>query len=172
MRQIGNEYLSVGIRIPEKVLNGTKNNPDIIPLRQLCVDGCPSSEAVNIREWVTNFSTGSSTQRAAYAVAQKACQEKSVTDFFYDSCVFDVLLTGEPLFSNMAHGVYEEVKKYASRQPRWRNRTQLEQYTRSLVERQQPVIGSGVSLAAQCLHGSVVRTLLFVYIMHIVSFYL
>lgn len=171
IRQINSDYLSVGIRIPEKVLNGTINQPDSSPLRQLCVNSCPDSERVNIAQLLANISTGSSVQKKAYAAAEQTCREKSVTDFFYDSCVFDLLMTGEALFADMANSAFEDVRKFASRQPRWSNRTHLvEYYTKSLPDKQPSPTGSHISSAAVYrLNSSLVRTLLFVYIMHVLS---
>lgn len=175
IRQINNQYLSVGIRIPEAVLNGTMSNPDLSPLRQLCVHSCPASEIVNIGQLLSNVSiSGSTSQRAAYAAAQLSCRENTdVTDFFFDSCVFDLLMTGEELFANMANSAYEDVKKYSSRQPRWSNRTRIEQYTKSVLEGRGRAAASGASLqsSARARHSSLLTlTLLFVYIMHVVSF--
>ena len=171
IRQVNNEYLSVGVRIPEKVLNGTINDPDTRPIRQLCVDNCPIAERVDIAQILTNFSMGTNQQQSLYVAAEKVCKDTLVTDFFFDSCVFDFLMTGQSLFSGMARNAYEDVKKYSSRQPRWSNRTHIAQYTTaaSSIEGQQP-LPKNISSGAQATAGSrLLRTLLFVYIMLITS---
>lgn len=174
IRQINNQYLSVGVRIPEKVLNGTINNLATKDLRQLCINKCPLAERVNIGQLLANISSGSRVQKASYAAAQQTCHEQSVTDFFFDSCVFDLLMTGERSFADMASSAYSDVKKYASRQPRWSNRTHLEQYYTkpSSVDGQRHASThpTQASAAAQkySTH-SLLRTLLFVYIMHVTS---
>lgn len=170
IRQIDNQYLSVGVRMPEKVLNGTIGDPDIPAIRQLCINSCPVAEKVDIVQQLGNISSGTSVQRAAHSKAQKTCREKGVTDFFFDSCVFDLLMTGEELFVNMAASAYQDVKKYASRQPRWSNRTFLVEQTKNSISQTHEPTAEGHSSAKGANSGrSLIRTLLFVYIMHILS---
>ena len=171
IRQINNQYLSVGVRMPEKVLNGTIGNPDMPVIRQLCLNSCPVAERVNIVQQLGNLSSGTSVQRAAHSRAQDTCREKGVTDFFFDSCVFDLLMTGEDLFANMAASAYQDVKKYASRQPRWSNRTSLEQQPKNTISQTDGSTADGHSSARGGYSSqTLIRTLLFVYIMHVLSF--
>lgn len=174
IRQIDGQYLSVGLRMPEEVLNGTRNNPDDVILRQLCFDNCPASEQVAIGEYLSNvYLPGSSERREYYLSAQTSCREKGVTDYFFDSCVFDLLITRKKEFTDMAVDAYEDVKRYASRQPRWTNRTSLDHYIDTVTkDTSTPGIGNLRSSANGSIvpTSNLVRTLLFVYIMHIMSF--
>lgn len=171
IRQINNQYLSVGVRMPEKVLNGTIGNPDIPVIRQLCVNSCPNSERVDITRQLSDLSSGTSAQKVAHSKAQQTCRDKGVTDFFFDSCVFDLLMTGEELFSNMAASAYQDVKKYASRQPRWSNRTILVEGAVKVTtsSRDSPSLDGHSSARGANSSHSLIRTLLFVYIMHVLS---
>lgn len=177
IRQIDEQYLSIGLRMPEEVLNGTRQNPDDVPLRQLCFDSCPASEQVNIGEYLSSvYLSGSVEQQEAYQSAQTSCRDIGVTDYFFDSCVFDQLMTGESEFLDMAVDAYEDVKKYASRQPRWTNRTSLDQYVTVNAKYRPNANGGAIPSSAS---GSVfstgfmlVRTFLFVYVMHVVLFFL
>lgn len=175
IRQIDGQYLSIGLRMPEEVLNGTRHNPEEAVIRQLCFDSCPASERVDIGEYLSAvYHSGTADQQQAYLSAQASCRDIGVTDYFFDSCVFDLLMTGEPLFSNMAVNAYEDVKKYASRQPRWTDRQSLNHYVSLVTKDTADVAGGGSPSLANTLSSSItlIRTLLFVYIMHIVSFLL
>lgn len=177
IRQIDGQYLSVGLRMPEEVLNGTRHNPDDVLLRQLCFDSCPISERVDIGKYLSSFYlSGSVEQQEAYLSAQTSCRDIGVTDYFFDSCVFDLLMTGEPEFSDMAVDAYEDVKKYASRQPRWTNRTSLDHYVTTITKDSFNAVADDVPSSASSsvfsISSLLVRTLLFVYIMHVVLFML
>ncbi|KAF6035078.1 RGMB [Bugula neritina] len=165
LRQVASRYLSVGIRIPELVLNGTREGSDF--LRQLCLDSCPVSERVDLSKLLLDISQGTPRQRSSYAAAQASCRDKAVTDFFFDSCVFDVLMTGESSFVSMAHSAYDDVRKFSSRQPRWTNRTNIVSYTEPSVAARSRTDRSGVTSSAAYSNTSLVRTLLFVYVMYV-----
>lgn len=156
--------------MPEDVINGTLMNPEQAVLRQLCFNSCPYSERVDIGGYLAEVSQGTSQQRSAYHAAMDTCRAVEVTDYFFDSCVFDVLMTGEQQFSGMASSAYSDVKRYSSRQPRWTNRTSLELYTKpySITKPTTyiPNTSDAYRFSSTCC---LIRTLLFVYIAHILS---
>lgn len=164
IRQISSQYLSVGVRIPEEVLNGTLRNPDATVLRQLCLDGCPASEVIDVSQYLTDLSIEHEQRLVAQIKAKTYCQEAGVTDFFFDACVFDLVMTDDRSFTTLAASAYRDVKRYASRQPRWLNRTNLRIYN----EMSQPV---KITSDANSIEKStlITRTFLFVYIMHVVA---
>lgn len=168
IRQIDGQYLSIGVRIPEEVLNGTIGGTDgERVLRQLCLDSCPVSERVDINRYLAETAAGRSHIRSKHASAQTKCRNAGITDYFFDSCVFDMIMTEKQSFITMASSAFKDVRQYASRQPRWTNRTSIEpvRQSSSIISDTTGTDTKGPPSSS----GSLVRTLLFVYIMHIIS---
>uniref|UniRef100_A0A674I446 Repulsive guidance molecule C-terminal domain-containing protein n=1 Tax=Terrapene triunguis TaxID=2587831 RepID=A0A674I446_9SAUR len=115
IRQVG-RYLTFAIRVPEETLNLSEESAGL----QLCLHGCPKNELIQEHR----LSLGSSSplwpsSRRAYTVemATEQCRHiLQVEDVYFQSCVFDLLTTGDPEFSMAAYGALEDLKAlYPSR---------------------------------------------------------
>ncbi|XP_041371398.1 RGM domain family member B-like isoform X2 [Gigantopelta aegis] len=112
VRQIG-RYLTFNIRMPADIVNESSNSNDM----ELCVSGCPESERINYQEYlaqrrnrITSFS-GSSDAIVVMprAEAHSICREAKVVDFYFDSCVFDLMVTGDKNFTLAAVSALQDV---------------------------------------------------------------
>nr|XP_005281206.1 repulsive guidance molecule A-like [Chrysemys picta bellii] len=115
IRQVG-RYLTFAIRVPEETLNLSEESAGL----QLCLHGCPKNEL--IQEHRLNVGSSSPlwpSSRRAYTVemATEQCRHiLQVEDVYFQSCVFDLLTTGDPEFSMAAYGALEDLKAlYPSR---------------------------------------------------------
>ncbi|XP_059848382.1 RGM domain family, member D [Hypanus sabinus] len=109
VRQVG-KYLTFAIRVPEETLNFADESVCL----QLCVHGCPRSELIQ-EHTLSGQLSGARTQgpKQVYTVesATSKCREiLQVEDVYFQSCVFDLLTTGDPAFSMAAHGALEDLK--------------------------------------------------------------
>ncbi|XP_028857774.1 RGM domain family, member D [Denticeps clupeoides] len=119
VRRVG-RYLTFAIRMPEDTLESSEENGGL----QLCLHGCPRNEL--IKEHMLNRQShhpraqGDAGSMAlalpphqAYTVerATTKCRETlQVEDVYFQSCVFDLLTTGDPEFSMAAYGALEDLK--------------------------------------------------------------
>jgi len=95
IRKVGS-YLTFNIKMPFEYANKS---------RGLCHSGCPSSELVDSTSFFENKlnHVSSSNYFPSTKDAMKICSRANLTDFYYDSCVFDLLTTGDKLFTKAAH---------------------------------------------------------------------
>ncbi|XP_078572009.1 repulsive guidance molecule A-like isoform X3 [Branchiostoma floridae x Branchiostoma japonicum] len=113
LRQIGN-YLTFAIRMPEDVINTGNVDEDGL---QLCVKGCPLSERIDYVEFLKHPPQSSNTvlHRSEVAMpkdlAIAKCRQSNVTDFYLDSCVFDLMTTGDANFTLAAKSALEDVNR-------------------------------------------------------------
>ncbi|XP_063003406.1 repulsive guidance molecule A-like [Elgaria multicarinata webbii] len=102
IRQVG-RYLTFAIRVPEDTLGGSEESSGL----QLCLHGCPRNELIRVHR------LGLASSRRTYT-AESAAQQCSrllrVEDVYFQSCVFDLLTTGDPEFSMAAYGALEDMK--------------------------------------------------------------
>lgn len=111
-------YLSFSIKIPEEVIEQSGS----ISSLQLCVTGCPVSQRIGYKEVLaypeyfirtlagSDDETGRDVQPAMLRQeAEDACRAAGVTDFYFDSCVFDLLLTGDKKLTSAAAAAQEDV---------------------------------------------------------------
>ncbi|XP_025052252.1 repulsive guidance molecule A-like isoform X2 [Alligator sinensis] len=115
IRQVG-RYLTFAIRVPEETLSLAEEGTGL----QLCLHGCPKSELIQEhRLSLGNVGPLWPGSRWAYTVemATKQCRHMlQVEDVYFQSCVFDLLTTGDPEFSVAAYGALEDLKAlYPSR---------------------------------------------------------
>ncbi|XP_037106415.1 RGM domain family, member D [Syngnathus acus] len=120
VRRVGS-YLTFAIRMPEDTLDFSEDNGGL----QLCLHGCPRNEL--IKEHTLGRQSqqhrqqpGASTElgplrppHQVYTVerATAKCRETlQVEDVYFQSCVFDLLTTGDPEFSMAAYGALEDLK--------------------------------------------------------------
>lgn len=119
VRRVGS-YLTFAIRMPEDTLDFSEDNGGL----QLCLHGCPRNEL--IKEHTLGLQSqqphlqGTNTElgplrppHQVYTVerATAKCRETlQVEDVYFQSCVFDLLTTGDPEFSMAAYGALEDLK--------------------------------------------------------------
>jgi len=106
IRQIG-QYFTFALRMPEDIAEPTSNTPST-PSLQLCSQGCPNSERIDYRTFLAQKrSRLAPGQRSYYNMdiamtrdsAEQRCRQAGVVDFYFDSCVFDLLTTGDANFT-------------------------------------------------------------------------
>ncbi|BFZ01649.1 hypothetical protein BsWGS_04688 [Bradybaena similaris] len=103
VRQIG-RYFTFSIKMPEDLVNQSSLSPDL----QLCVRGCPQAELVNYQEYLATRKYLPSVENVASVQmgieprpvitrsdAEEMCKDTKLVDFYFDSCVFDLMSTGD-----------------------------------------------------------------------------
>ena len=146
IRQIG-LYFNVAIRMPEELVKmSLLKYPDAMAL---CQKGCPKSERIDYKAILTYKNTrlkhlappSPSSSASATADpratpeynmdvghAQSRCRREGVVDFYFDSCVFDLLTTGDLNFTKAAaHALQDVLTLYPQGAKLHSNRTTLEQ---------------------------------------------
>lgn len=110
VRRTGN-YLSVAVKMPEDALS----QETTYNTWQLCLAGCPASEKINYKEilaypdyYMAKFGAGKPSMNRDAAV--NVCQKANLTDFFFDSCVFDLLTTGDVSFVDAAESALIDIR--------------------------------------------------------------
>lgn len=124
VRQLG-RYLTLAIRMPEDLAMSFEESQDL----QLCVNGCPLSERIDDGQGQVSAILGHSLPRTSLVqawpgytleTASTQCQEKiPVKDIYFQSCVFDLLTTGDANFTAAAHSALEDVEALHPRKERW-----------------------------------------------------
>lgn len=116
IRQIG-LYITFAIRMPEEIVNSTsQEDPERL---QLCVSGCPKAELINYKQFLVQthakFKNGGNEvenlveDAMTSDLAYKLCRRVNVTDFYLDSCVFDLMTTGDLNFTLAAYRALQDV---------------------------------------------------------------
>ncbi|KAM4629151.1 RGM domain family, member D [Polymixia lowei] len=123
VRRVG-RYLTFAIRMPEDTLDYSEDNGGL----QLCLHGCPRNELIkehmlgrqSQHPHLPGPGQGTNTElgpllppHQTYTVerATAKCRETlQVEDVYFQSCVFDLLTTGDPEFSMAAYGALEDLK--------------------------------------------------------------
>ncbi|XP_015827067.2 RGM domain family, member D isoform X2 [Nothobranchius furzeri] len=119
IRRVGS-YLTFAIRMPEDTLDLSEDSGGL----QLCLHGCPRNELIKehmvSRQGQQPHLHGASTElgplRPPHQIytlerATAKCRETlQVEDLYFQSCVFDLLTTGDPEFSMAAYGALEDLK--------------------------------------------------------------
>lgn len=116
VRRVG-RYLTFAIRMPEDTLGPAEESGGL----QLCLHGCPRNELIQEHTLhrlgppnaVPQGPAGLPLPHQAYSVerATTKCRETlQVEDVYFQSCVFDLLTTGDPEFSMAAFGALEDLK--------------------------------------------------------------
>ncbi|XP_020026654.2 repulsive guidance molecule B [Castor canadensis] len=124
VRQLG-RYLTLAIRMPEDLAMSYEESQDL----QLCVNGCPLSERIDDGQGQVSAILGHSLPHTSLAqawsgytleTANTQCHEKMpVKDIYFQSCVFDLLTTGDANFTTAAHSALEDVEALHPRKERW-----------------------------------------------------
>lgn len=101
IRQVG-KYLTFHMRIPEDIVTSSSQG--------LCVAGCPSRERIDYKE-VLSFTEAQLKARHSKLSRREAtdlCTASGVQGFYLDSCVFDLMLTGDMNFTAAAKSALED----------------------------------------------------------------
>jgi len=99
IRQVG-EFLTFHVKIPEQLLIKA-------PTTGLCVTGCPYRQRIDYRELLSYTDEQLARMRPrrnkmSRLDAHAKCTKTKITGFYLDSCLFDLLTTGDENFSAAA----------------------------------------------------------------------
>ncbi|XP_048187176.1 repulsive guidance molecule B [Perognathus longimembris pacificus] len=123
VRQLG-RYLTLALRMPEELAMAYEESQDL----QLCVNGCPAGERIDDGHGQLSAIVGPAGHAApaqawpgyTLETASTQCHEKMpVRDIYFQSCVFDLLTTGDANFTAAAHSALEDVEALHPRKERW-----------------------------------------------------
>nr|KAF6366976.1 repulsive guidance molecule BMP co-receptor b [Pipistrellus kuhlii] len=124
VRQLG-RYLTLALRMPEDLAMAYEESQDL----QLCVNGCPLSERIDDGQGQVSAILGHTLPHTSPAqawpghtleTASAQCHEKMpVRDIYFQSCVFDLLTTGDANFTAAAHSALQDVEALHPRKERW-----------------------------------------------------
>ncbi|XP_048834757.1 RGM domain family member B [Brienomyrus brachyistius] len=113
VRQLG-RYLTMATRIPEELAMAYDESQDL----QLCVNGCPTAERIDRDGHLPLPMLGLQQPPRAGAspgftleTATAKCREGlEVCDIYFNSCVFDLLTTGDANFTSAAYNALKDVE--------------------------------------------------------------
>lgn len=121
VRQVG-RYLTFAVRMPEEVVNSVEegDNQDLY----LCLHGCPANQRIYFKSVRARGaeSQGQSRSRSSFTdqSAKAKCKERlPVEDLYFQSCVFDLLSSGDINFTMAAYYAFEDVKMLHSNSKRY-----------------------------------------------------
>ena len=135
VRQIGH-YFTFAAKMPEEIVNRSlEQDPTAL---QLCARGCPPSERIDYKEFLaqkrSRLKEGLDQHTVDREVAMsretavEKCRQANVVDFYFDSCVFDLVTTGDANFTVAASSALQDMLKlHPESARRHMNRTTLEQ---------------------------------------------
>ena len=141
-------FLTVGLLMPEMILNQsvTYTEGQSVHMLELCSQGCPRNQRINYLEYLSRGGAtvryiGSSTQRLfteqknsvdgmmvmmSRGRALRRCQQLKLVDFYLDSCVFDLMNTGDEHFAEAAFDVMmDTIRHHPEHGATLNNRTAL-----------------------------------------------
>ncbi|XP_010771976.1 repulsive guidance molecule A-like, partial [Notothenia coriiceps] len=125
VRQVG-RYLTFAVRMPEEVVNSVEEGDD--QDLYLCLHGCPANQRIDFRNFKARSAEAQSTGRPrstaaqgfTYQSAKAKCKERlPVEDLYFQSCVFDLLSSGDINFTMAAYYAFEDVKMLHSNSKRY-----------------------------------------------------
>lgn len=105
VRQVGS-YLTFAITMPEELTNSSGKNG-----LELCVRGCPKSEIIDYQSFLNLKKKEIKHTVMSRKEAEKLCLESNLMDFYLDSCVFDLMTTGNENFTVSAYSALQDVLK-------------------------------------------------------------
>ncbi|KAK3601450.1 hypothetical protein CHS0354_033582 [Potamilus streckersoni] len=108
VRQIGS-YFTFAISIPEEILNSSSSTSE--ENLDLCVHGCPQRELINYQKFLALKEREINSYVMPRDEALKVCKEEKLTDFYLDSCVFDLMTTGNRNFTVAALAALQDLLK-------------------------------------------------------------
>ncbi|XP_038596491.1 repulsive guidance molecule A-like [Tachyglossus aculeatus] len=108
IRRVGH-YLTFAIRLPEETLGLAGSDGGDGGL-QLCLHGCPKSELIQGHRLSLGNSSPAPRAFSAESATERCRRILRVEDVYFQSCVFDLLTTGDPDFSMAAYGALEDLR--------------------------------------------------------------
>lgn len=108
VRQIG-RYFTFAIKMPQEIVEQSVDDDT----QQLCVQGCPEQEQINYKKYlaekrkILDLHVGDIAMTSDQA--SELCRKSQVVDFYFDSCVFDLMTTGDKNFTIAAHQLVEDL---------------------------------------------------------------
>lgn len=112
VRQVA-QYLTFAVRMPEEVVTTIEeaDNQDLY----LCLHGCPASQRIDLESFRARVEKSHVAAQArngfTYQSAKAKCKERlPVEDLYFQSCVFDLLSSGDINFTMAAYYAFEDVK--------------------------------------------------------------
>ena len=196
IRQTSEHYFNVGIKTPQDILDATlikahTEPSDVLPV-QLCLNSCPPSELIDYREILVQshllqLQPASERRRASSRdvsgkqrqqqqvlytavmsrdVALDNCQRAGLVDYYLDSCVLDLMLTGN---TNLTAAVQlaqnDEFRLVPELAKKHLNRTDLNRT--ELARWESENAGSSASAASSTLGVSYVTLFCILFISHL-----
>lgn len=108
VRQIG-RYFTFAIKMPQEIVEQSLGDDT----QQLCVQGCPEQEQINYKKYLAEKRKIMDLNQGDIAMTSKRaselCRQSQVVDFYFDSCVFDLMTTGDENFTIAAHQLLEDL---------------------------------------------------------------
>lgn len=129
IRQIG-RYFTFALWMPEEMVDESNGNTP-----ELCVRGCPKSEQINYQEFLAQkhqqlmeYKTQNKLVMGRLE-AETLCRQSKVVDFYFDSCVFDLMTTGDRNFTVAAYSALHDLLKLNPEVAKSnKNRTDFQRY--------------------------------------------
>lgn len=100
VRKIG-RYLTVLVTLPESLLEELERDGDEV---QLCLQGCHEQERLD-RPGAAPLSMAAMSK----SKAKELCKGYNVTDYYLDSCIFDLMATGDTSFCKAAQTAQKDL---------------------------------------------------------------
>ncbi|ELU11025.1 hypothetical protein CAPTEDRAFT_167757 [Capitella teleta] len=133
VRRFAGGYLSLTMSAPSDVIRDARSRNNM----QLCVRGCPAPQTLSLADvfsvrsdHVTMPDSGVMAvprRRMSREAAQERCRLAKVVDDYLDSCVFDLLSTGDVNFTRMASSaLLDAIRLVPEEMQRLRNRTKVQ----------------------------------------------
>ncbi|XP_048734517.1 repulsive guidance molecule B-like isoform X1 [Ostrea edulis] len=108
VRQIG-RYFTFAMKMPQEIVGQSLDDDT----QQLCVQGCPEQEQINYKKYLADRRKIIDLHQGDIAMtserASELCRQSQVVDFYFDSCVFDLMTTGDKNFTVAAHQLLEDL---------------------------------------------------------------
>lgn len=111
IRQVG-KYLTVHMKVPKQLARRRTIG--------LCQRGCPRIEQMNldktprVNKFIASYSKDTLNKRVKrqrYKRALRLCRAAKVTGFYYKSCLFDLMASGDPSFARAARTAMKDFGK-------------------------------------------------------------
>ncbi|XP_062573026.1 repulsive guidance molecule B-like isoform X2 [Saccostrea cucullata] len=127
VRQIG-RYFTFAIKMPQEIVEQSLDNDT----QQLCVQGCPEQEQINYKKYLAEKRRIIDGHQGDIAMtsdkASELCRKSHVVDFYFDSCVFDLMTTGDESFTVAAQQLSKDLTDLSPEIVKTQeNRTHLEE---------------------------------------------
>ncbi|KAL8613385.1 hypothetical protein ACOMHN_057105 [Nucella lapillus] len=128
VRQIG-RYFTFAIHMPQDLVHEGRDSPE----PELCSKGCPSSELIDYKRYLAHkkervVRLHGSEVLLSRQDAEDTCRSAGLVDFYFDSCVFDMLATGDSNFTVAALSALQDVVRLDPSMAHVANRTSLQVY--------------------------------------------